>query len=661
MPIFPKLWNKLCSLDYPLLLGNWVIALTVLVAIIFFPLTNSKFDLPKMLLFYSGLGVASLLWLLAVKKPLQLTLSPLLVILGIFVGVMALSTLLSVQPLTSMVGLYFRFDNGLLMWLGLLWLLVMLSSTQNSLFVRKMQRALAITTMGISFYAILQWLGADFKTFNLGTARATSTLGEPTNLAGVLAMGLILLEYELLLAKSTRARLIWAAGIVSAVAGLFLTYTRSGEIAAGLGTLALFVAAWHQLGFKHLPWKPMLVIVASVLIILGGVWLNARHTQDAFANNRSAGTIDIRKSIWQQIPAMIMAKPLLGFGPETFSEVFYLYRPNSLNLLPDWDKNADRAHNEYLQILVTMGLLGFLAYATFGLVLGLGLWQQGRATSRQQELSAAWLGMALLGVYACHIFFGFSTIVMDLWLLPAVLVVWLAGKKTIIIVLNQKQWIVFGVVSIGLILVGFTIIGRQLIADMAENRAQELYQQQQYAQALPWFQKAASANLLFDRYARQTADDLLAMTKQNLTRNLPPTTEQIGRLFAYLGQAQTINRPGIDNQTTQLNAYYVLSSGNPHDLQLGLALSDRLIAAAPTTLLYREYRALFLLQSGQSEQGRAELLETLRMKPDFAAAQFNLMISYGQSGENEEARKFALQYLKSNPDNPVAQQFAKQL
>jgi hypothetical protein len=61
---------------------------------------------------------------------------------------------------------------------------------------------------------------------------------------------------------------------------------------------------------------------------------------------------------WLSSPKTI----LIGWGPETFSIAYARYRPASHNLTSEWELLYNKAHNEFLNVLTTTGLLGFLAY-----------------------------------------------------------------------------------------------------------------------------------------------------------------------------------------------------------------------------------------------------------------------------------------------------------
>jgi O-antigen ligase len=58
----------------------------------------------------------------------------------------------------------------------------------------------------------------------------------------------------------------------------------------------------------------------------------------------------------------VEANPLFGTGVETFAFAYYTYRPAQHNMTSEWDYLYNKAHNEYLNYLATIGILGLGSY-----------------------------------------------------------------------------------------------------------------------------------------------------------------------------------------------------------------------------------------------------------------------------------------------------------
>jgi tetratricopeptide (TPR) repeat protein len=71
---------------------------------------------------------------------------------------------------------------------------------------------------------------------------------------------------------------------------------------------------------------------------------------------------DIRLIVWRGAIEAWKHRPVTGFGVETFAWAYYKYRPVEHNLTSEWDFLYNKAHNEYLNLLTTSGVLGVGTY-----------------------------------------------------------------------------------------------------------------------------------------------------------------------------------------------------------------------------------------------------------------------------------------------------------
>jgi len=123
-------------------------------------------------------------------------------------------------------------------------------------------------------------------------------------------------------------------------------------------------------------WKPgVLIIIVVVVASLIGIEFFGRNEatrDDGFAQrllfearevlhgNLSDDMGSYRVLIWRgALTDSFLQNPIIGTGPDTFVHSF----PQWANELAD--VRFDTAHNEYIQILITHGILGLLAYLVF--------------------------------------------------------------------------------------------------------------------------------------------------------------------------------------------------------------------------------------------------------------------------------------------------------
>lgn len=241
--------------------------------------------------------------------------------------------------------------------------------------------------------------------------RAAGLFGNPTYVAGYLAMAVFLCA--LVASGGTRLRkgLSLAAAAVIVVA-LSLTGARSGVVAlAGGMVLALAWYAWlvggrlRRITFA-LGGVGLLVGVALVLIP-PAAW-DAVGAPDAVARalywkNYLADTPRLIQ--WGIAWDGFLERPLLGWGPEAYQAVFDLkYEPRLLHFSFS-ETVSDKPHNVLLEILVTGGIL---LGAAFLAVLGTAVHALRRAARsgavRPLESAAALGAMAAFIIHGAFLF-----------------------------------------------------------------------------------------------------------------------------------------------------------------------------------------------------------------------------------------------------------------
>lgn len=199
--------------------------------------------------------------------------------------------------------------------------------------------AICWTSLPLSLYALAQGLigNADpLLPAPLPSLRVVAMQGSPVYLGAVLA---IVSACAAALLSGPRRR-VAAVALGLAIPALWLTQTRGALLAAGAGMLFL------------LPARARLAALAALPLIA----LHPR-LQSAAAD---AGRIEVWKAAW----AMFRESPWLGLGPGTFEMAFRAHiTPGFLAAHRNAFIIQAHAHNIFLQILATAGVLGALGAA----------------------------------------------------------------------------------------------------------------------------------------------------------------------------------------------------------------------------------------------------------------------------------------------------------
>jgi len=149
--------------------------------------------------------------------------------------------------------------------------------------------------------------------------------------------------------------------------GIGLTGSRGSWVAAGLSLFFLLsVLASHR--SYRLPAFAMLV-----LLVGGGIYFVTQNNpfRERLQRTIVGGEVDLdmRGDIWNATAAMWRDHVWLGVGPGHYNARWPEYRPPSVQLQPD------RAHNDYLNVLVDWGVTGGVIVVGLLVVLVLGVWK----------------------------------------------------------------------------------------------------------------------------------------------------------------------------------------------------------------------------------------------------------------------------------------------
>ncbi len=164
------------------------------------------------------------------------------------------------------------------------------------------------------------------------------------------------------------ARIILGAYLLSALGIIYLTSSRGGwlGLAGGLVVFFSIYIVKEQSQWLKDTWKlirqpkyliPLIITVLLVLVAIGYVFLQ----QDSQPTH--GPILQSRDMLWKPAFAAIADSPWIGHGP--YAYIFYFLRVNSVppTLLYDY------AHNIYLDILISSGVLGLIAFFILMVVL----------------------------------------------------------------------------------------------------------------------------------------------------------------------------------------------------------------------------------------------------------------------------------------------------
>jgi O-antigen ligase/tetratricopeptide (TPR) repeat protein len=263
-----------------------------------------------------------------------------------------------------------------------------------------------------------------------GSTRGSAAFGNPDYLGQFLVPHVFLAAWLLWRNRGNYWRVFCSLGLVALFLGIVATGSRGALLGLVLATLVgLVIVAVKNRGRLQ---KAMFIGLA-VLAVLGLAYLGAnkwRPTATWLYNHRysiqfiqeSTGS---RSLLITNAIKGIEERPILGWGPENFESAYYFYYDPVTIKFSDYETRQDHPHNLILDILVSIGLVGFLAYA---LVFFFG-WRGALKRQDEDRFVGLALVLALVGHLATNTFiFETTTSYVNLFVMLALLAVFIAPQ-----------------------------------------------------------------------------------------------------------------------------------------------------------------------------------------------------------------------------------------
>ena len=234
---------------------------------------------------------------------------------------------------------------------------------------RKIGVIVALYGFAIAAFALLQGIAPNGKLYWLRQPRMGGWIYGPyvnhNHYAGLMEL-LVPIPLVLALGRLLPEKERIATGIAAAVmvGTIFLSGSRGGMLAIFVELVAFAVVLLRQRKGARVAVSAaaFAIVVISMLTWLGGTNLTTRVSSIS-TEARSEISGGMRLSIDRDTFQMFRHRPLLGWGLGTFPVVYPQFRSFYTNFF------VNQAHNDYLQLLSEMGLLGFGTMVWFLIVL----------------------------------------------------------------------------------------------------------------------------------------------------------------------------------------------------------------------------------------------------------------------------------------------------
>ncbi|MCU1368898.1 MAG: putative bicarbonate transporter, IctB family [Ilumatobacteraceae bacterium] len=324
--------------------------------------------------------------------------------LGLLVAWTALATVMSPQPLVSLLGGYGRYDGlaALLTGAGAALAVVACTAGDPGRLARLAVALVAGGAVGL-LVVVLQWLGWAFGGWRVPGLASLDVVGLGGNPNFTGALLALVIPFALGLRSSTSRREVRIGAPVLAVAlagGVAMTGTRGGFIAVA-GGVAAFAWVAPELLPKAVRWGATVVLVAA----LGAVAVSsASDVLPSTTRGDDQSVLDTsglgqREYVWAGAARSVVAHPVVGVGPDALALAFpYERPPRGGRPLID----ADEAHDVYLDRAATAGLPALACYLWLVGTVAVVAWRGRRRVAAEHR----WLLAAFAGGFAAYLLQG---------------------------------------------------------------------------------------------------------------------------------------------------------------------------------------------------------------------------------------------------------------
>ncbi len=618
--------------------------------LLLWPFTSEVFEFNKMMFVYLITILISSAWLVKSLTEHKFTFAktPLDLPILLFLASQIISTIISIDPHTSLWGYYSRFHGGLMSTVSytVLYYALVTHFSGEPKAIKNLLTAILSSAVVTSFYAILEHFGIDKNIWVQDVQnRVFSTLGQPNWLSAYLVALLPLTLFCSVSSADSKHRLLNIGLSLLYLIAILFTKSQSGIGATAVIVLLFFIVISIQ---KKKAWLllSLIPLIALLFVFKGSAIektlasLNKINpfysdtltiiTEENKTRIGGSDSMAIRRVVWEGAFKLGLQHPIFGTGVETFGYSYYWVRPAAHNLTSEADFLYNKAHNEYLNFLANTGFVGLVTYLfLIGSILYLFL----NKKTDHNDLKLPLL-FGLISIMITN-YFGFSVVNVALFffLFPAIYIASL--KKDFLQSFKIGLSATLGIIIISGISIWLVLrLSKAWRADIAYSKGKQSYEESQ---------KAINLNPREPIYYAQFGNINALVATQIIA-------PQIAKLPATASaeikqQAQTILNSYVEAATNNINTAV---SMNPYNLNI-------LKTKAKTEL------TLATLNTKYSQDALNTLLKITELSPTESSNYLNVGILY-QSLNNKDLAKMAFEKaLELNPDSQMIKDYLQNL
>lgn len=589
--------------------------------------------------------------------------------LFIYLASQFISTIISIDPRTSVFGYYSRFNGGLLSTISFSLLYWAFVSNIKRVNLKLIIYSLLVSVSLVAIYGILEHFGGSFSCLIIThkfnddcwmqdvRTRVFATMGQPNWLAAMLISLIPLTWYYAINPEKIRRiavekqRIIWVVVSILFFLCILFTKSRSGL----LGLTAAYIIFWvfnFRKNFK-------LFVIVNALLLLAVLAFGTPFTPsvsnflqkkqvEVKADTSEGGTESgaIREIVWKGAIGVFKHYPVFGSGVETFGYSYWQYRPIEHNNTSEWDFLYNKAHNEYLNFLANTGVVGFISYIIF---ISASIY----VLRKSPALLAGFVSILITN------FFGFSVVMVSLltFMFPALAVV-ISNKESKEkesennLNFNQKVGIGIIVIACGFVLLS---IGKYWYADYIYQTGKLEYQLSRYSESVRDSRVASDISpneaLYHDNLSRIYAQLTLSFIEQK-------DATSASKLATYAVNesdlAFSLSPRNISLRRDRIVILSQLAEFSPSYTDEAIRFTNDTIPLAPTDPKLLVYLGKIYANSNKLDDAITAFQKAIDLKPDYIDPRYFLGIVYKAKKDFKNAKiqfEYILTHLSANNED----------
>jgi len=565
----------------------------------------------------------------------------------IFLIACIISAIFSLNPSTSFWGSYER-QLGLItfIYLTVLYFISGYLIREGSR-IKTVLLVIEIVSVIISVYAILQFFKIELLSTQSANSRPGSFLGNSVFLGGFLVL---ILPFSAMNAAEKKNKLSVFAFPILIFTGIVASGTRSAYIALIIQVIIYFVLKYKHLKVTYKNKKQLIFVFIPLLILSIVTFLF--YVNQGMLYQRVADIFRFhnpRFILWGDAFDIFFKYPITGPGIAMYAAAFEEFYSNALRF-SDALVVYDNAHNNYLHILFTMGLIGFLAYAYLiysAFRSAIKISKHVNQSGRNKNLSYSFIMM--LSGYCVYGLTNFDDISILFYLFIMLSV--LRASMQEIKEFRLSKFIVY-VFSFGVII--FCIINTRhtinsLTADIYFNEANMLYDKGEFVKALDKNNKAIDLNPGCSAYRFVEAAQVYNYCFENSGMYNVQKQKLLVQVEAEINKAKE-NLYYINYCNGLLSLVY-FEEGREEEAE---KLKNEVLEKDSININYRIKLTRYLLRENRLDEVKRNLNILLLIRPKEAVSNLLAAMYYNKLGDGEKAVFYSNKVLVVDENNKLA-------